>query len=104
MPDSTITEAQVEAYFCKQVKAMGGEVRKVGWIGRRSAPDRFVMLPGSRPNFWTELKRPGYKVTPHVEAQIREHERMRAYDEIIHVISTYAEADAVLAPYRGNLR
>lgn len=38
-------EAKIEAYLVKQVKALGGEVRKVKWIGRRGAPDRLVMLP-----------------------------------------------------------
>lgn len=38
-------ERDIEAYMVKRVKAMGGEVRKVKWIGRRGAPDRLVMLP-----------------------------------------------------------
>lgn len=101
MAASPITEAQVEAYLCAEVKALGGEVRKVGWIGRRGAPDRYVMLPGFTPNIWVELKRPGKKAEPHQE---REHERMRAFDEIVHVVSTYAEVDAVLARAKRETR
>ena len=41
-------ESQIEKYLVAQVKALGGEVRKVQWIGRRGAPDRLVMLPGWR--------------------------------------------------------
>ena len=38
-------EAKIEKYLCDRVKMLGGEVRKVKWIGRRGAPDRLVMLP-----------------------------------------------------------
>lgn len=38
-------ESQIESYLTKRVKELGGEVRKVQWVGRRSAPDRLVMLP-----------------------------------------------------------
>ena len=38
-------ESEIETYLVNRVKAMGGEVRKVKWIGRRGAPDRIVMLP-----------------------------------------------------------
>lgn len=104
-PQRPVLEADVEDYFVKRVEALGGEVRKVAWIGRKNAPDRFVMLPGHTPNFWAEIKRPGYVVNAHVEAQVREHDRMRSYDEIVHVIDTFAKADAVLAPYsKGGRR
>ena len=39
-------ESTIEAHLVKRVKALGGEVRKVQWVGRRGAPDRLVMLPG----------------------------------------------------------
>lgn len=38
-------ESQIEKYLVERVTALGGEVRKVKWIGRRGAPDRLVMLP-----------------------------------------------------------
>ena len=38
-------ESEVEAYLVKRVKALGGEVRKVKWLGRNGAPDRLAMLP-----------------------------------------------------------
>lgn len=95
-------EADVEAYFTKRVVALGGEVRKVAWVGRRNAPDKFAMLPGSFPNFWVEFKRPGFTMNAHVEAQFREHDRMRALGEIVHVISTKAGADAALLPWGRN--
>jgi hypothetical protein len=91
-----IRESQVETYFCRAVERLHGEVRKVQWIGRRGAPDRFVMMPGSRANFWAEIKRPGGTLEPH---QQREIERMQRYGEIVHVVTTYDEADAALLPW-----
>lgn len=44
-------ERDIEKYLVERVKALGGEVRKVQWVGRKSAPDRLVML--SAPTlFW----------------------------------------------------
>lgn len=95
-----VREAQVEAYLLKRVKELGGEVRKVAWIGRRGAPDRFVMMPQvNRPNFWVELKAPGRKPEPH---QDREIERMRHFDEIIYVLDSFEAIDRVLASYTGR--
>ena len=32
-------ESTIEDYLVERVKALGGEVRKVKWIGRHGAPD-----------------------------------------------------------------
>lgn len=87
-------EADVEQHLVKRVKQEGGEVRKAAWIGRRHAPDRRVML--SRPGFpcWVELKRPGETPRP---GQVREHERMRALGEIVHVVDSIEAVEALLA-------
>jgi hypothetical protein len=74
-------ESQIETYLVQRVKALGGEVRKVKWIGRNSAPDRIVMLPDN--SFWAELKAPGEKPTA---AQYREHERMRKMGQRVEII------------------
>ena len=85
-----------------RVKSMGGEVRKVKWIGRRGAPDRLVMLPPHRPDgilmasrctVWVELKAPGAKPKPH---QAREHERMRAMGQRVEVIDSLAGVEGLL--------
>jgi hypothetical protein len=96
--DKPILERDVVAYLIKQVKALGGEVRKVAWIGRRNAPDLYVMLPPGLliPNFWAEAKRPGYRMDPHVDAQIREHERMQALCETVRVLDSFEAVDAAL--------
>ena len=84
-------ESEIENYLVERVKALGGEVRKVRWIGRRGAPDRLVMLPGKI--VWVELKAPGAKVRPH---QVREHERMRRMGPRVEVVDSVQAVDEVL--------
>jgi len=50
-------ERDVEKYLVERVKAVGGKVRKVKWVGRKGAPDRLVFGRRLRPCF-VELKRP----------------------------------------------
>lgn len=79
-----VKENVIENHLVTEVRRLGGEVRKVQWIGRRGAPDRLAMLPGRAPIF-VELKRPGLKAEPHQE---REHARMRALGCRVVVIDT----------------
>jgi hypothetical protein len=92
-------ERDIEAYLVRRVKEIGGEVRKVQWIGRRGAPDRLVMRPPTSDRdyetlVWVELKAPGEKVKPH---QAREHERMRCMGQRVEVVDSLERADEVLA-------
>lgn len=105
-------ESDIEEYLVKRVKALGGEIRKVKWIGRRGAPDRLVMLPAEvctvrghagstrqhvlRPErtIWVELKAPGEKPKPH---QALEHERMRRMGQRVEVVDSFERVDEVLA-------
>tara|TARA_R100001129_G_scaffold146149_2_gene107425 strand:- start:503 stop:838 length:336 start_codon:yes stop_codon:yes gene_type:complete len=42
-------EKDVERVLVRGIKQLGGDVRKLSWVGRRGAPDRLVFLPpGSR--------------------------------------------------------
>lgn len=94
-------EQDIEQYLVRRVKDIGGEVRKVKWIGRRGAPDRVVMLPlpisaaddpvGNL--IWVELKAPGEVPEPH---QCREHERMRAMGQRVEVVDSMERVDEVL--------
>lgn len=102
--ESGIRERDVEDYLVKRVKAMRGEVRKVKWIGRKSAPDRVVMLdegPLVGGTIWVELKPPGGLATfpknAHERAQAREHNRMRAVGQVVVVIDSFAGVDALLS-------
>jgi len=85
-------ESEIEAYLVKRVKELGGEVRKVQWIGRNGAPDRLVMLPLWE-TIWVELKATGEKAKPH---QKREHERMRAMGQYVVVIDSIEGVEELL--------
>ena len=101
MTMKTIKESDIEGYLVKRVKAMGGEVRKVKWTGRKSAPDRVVMRCCKNPTVWVELKRPGGKATfpkdAHERAQHREHERMRRVGQRVVVIDSFQGVDELLS-------
>lgn len=84
-------ESQIEKHLVQQVNTMGGQVRKVSWIGRNGAPDRRVMLPGKC--FWIELKATGEVPTA---AQMREHKRMSDMGEVVHVADSIEKVNEVL--------
>ena len=86
-------EVYVEEHLVNCVKLAGGETRKATWVGRRGAPDRYVMLPGRAP-FWVELKRPKGKPEPHQE---REHAIMRKLGCEVLVIDTLEGVDALFS-------
>lgn len=92
-------ESMVENYLVEQVRAKGGECRKLKWLGRNGAPDRLVMMP--QRTIWVELKASGlaalFPHTPHERQQHREHERMRAMGQNVVVIDSYEGVDALLA-------
>lgn len=93
-------ESTVEKYLVERVRVLGGEVRKVQWVGRNGAPDRLVMLPpdayvdDAHCCIWVELKAPGEKPRP---SQVREHERMRKMGQRVEVIDSLEGVDALLA-------
>jgi len=101
-----VRERDIEEYLVTRVKAMGGEVRKVKWIGRRGAPDRLVMLARGAAaiwnnwncTIWVELKAPGAKAQPH---QVREHARMAAMGQRVVVIDSLAGVEALLEEVRA---
>lgn len=94
-------ERDIERYLVKRVKELGGEVRKVKWLGRAHAPDRVVMLPEEewdkwsvpREAIWVELKAPGEKLRP---GQLREHERMRRMGQRVVVIDSIEGVEELL--------
>ena len=104
-------ERDIERHLVRRVKELGGEVRKVQWIGRRGAPDRLVMLPAQmtqarthaggarahclRPEqtIWVELKAPGVKPEAH---QLREHKRMRRMGQRVVVIDSIEGVEELL--------
>lgn len=85
-------ERDIEDYLVERVRKLGGEVRKVRWVGRRGAPDRLVVLPERA--IWVELKAPGQKPKPH---QTREHARLMRLGQTVAVIDSLDGVDALLA-------
>jgi hypothetical protein len=65
-------ERDIEAYFVRRVKGIGGEAYKFTSPSRRNVPDRLVLYPGGFVEF-VELKSPGKKATA---GQLREHQRL----------------------------
>lgn len=106
----TLLERDIEKQLVKRVLELGGEVRKVKWVGRNSAPDRIVMLPPDYMRFdddaqrattiWVELKAPGkaatFPKTAHEKAQHREHERMRKMGQRVEVVDSYERIEEIL--------
>lgn len=90
----TVLEKHVEAALRDDVRTKGGNAYKFTSPGRRSVPDRLVLMPISdqahrdivaRYIRFVETKRPGQKAT---SAQEREHERIRALGFRVEVIDT----------------
>lgn len=104
-------ESDIEKYLVHCVKRIGGEVRKVKWIGHDGAPDRVVMIRSEEPSLvdagfphtliWVELKRPGLAATfpkdAHERKQYREHERMRKMGQRVEVIDSFEGVDRLLS-------
>lgn len=100
-----ICERDIEAHLVKRVTELGGEIRKVVWVGRQGAPDRLVMLPSTQyisapDTIWIELKNPDtiktFPANPHERKQHREHERMRAMGQRVEVIGTIEQVEELL--------
>lgn len=89
-------ESDIEKHLVARVKALGGEVRKVQWVGRRGAPDRLVMLGKfNRPVcIFVELKAPGVKPEAY---QLREHLRMRELGLCVRVIDSIEGVEELLS-------
>lgn len=86
-------ESTIERYLVRQVRARGGDARKVHWIGRRGAPDRMVLRKYRIPCF-VELKAPGQQLRPD---QAREIALLRSYGVEVHVIDSLEGVDALLS-------
>ena len=85
-------ESKIEEYLVEQVVALGGEVRKIQWIGRNHAPDRLVMLPFKWP-FCVELKATGEKPRP---GQVREFARLAKVGMRVEIVDSVERVHEVL--------
>ena len=114
-----LKERDIEKYLVNRVVQLGGEVRKVEWVGRRAAPDRLVMLPErevkhhdprhdraytihTKPaqTIFVELKAPckarTFPADAHERAQHREHERMRRMGQRVEVVDSFEGVEELL--------
>jgi len=92
-------ESKIENHLRKGAKHLGGDTRKVSWIGRAHAPDELVLLPGR--HFFAETKRDDntkpFPATVREERQHAEHERMRAAGMTVYLLDSIDKVDAALA-------
>lgn len=78
----TTPEGKIEEYLVDRVRATGGKIRKLKWIGRNGAPDRMVWWPpkGEWPTYtkftlvFVELKARNKKLS---KTQVEEIRKMR---------------------------
>ena len=77
-------EQSIVDYLRNRVKALGGETRKLRFVGHNHAPDELVLFENTPPQL-IEMKAPGKKPRP---GQVREHERLRKYGFRVLVIDT----------------
>lgn len=81
-------EKTIEAKFVKLAQARGCQCLKLNVIGRRSWPDRLVLVPGGKVLF-IEFKRPGGLLTPGQELL---HADLYAMGHEVHVCYTVEDA------------
>lgn len=86
-------ERDIAKELKRQVKAAGGDYRKLKWVGRRNAPDLLIMFPWLPGGAYVETKRPGLKARA---AQEREHSRMRLRGLRVYLVTTTDELAALL--------
>ena len=91
-----VRESQIEWHLVKRVEWLGGMALKFTSPGRRSVPDRIVLMPGGVVRF-VEVKAPGEVPTP---AQEREHARLRAMGFCVCVLDDKKAVDAWLDIWR----
>lgn len=106
-------ESEIEDYLIKRVKELGGEVRKLKWIGRVGAPDRFVGVFGK--NFIIELKAPGktpdskqwseIRFLRHFGVRVWVADSIVAIDEILTITREWVDIKrANFSPYLSSLQ
>ena len=85
-------EIAIENPVVFRAERAGYFVRKLGWVGRRSAPDR-IFARKDRGTVYIEFKRPGEAAT---KIQSEEHARMRAAGMEVHVCDSIDDAMRIL--------
>lgn len=84
-------ESTIEEHFCRGVRGLGGQTRKLSYQGRGGAPDQLVLFGGY--HCLVELKAPGEK--PRVQ-QAREHAVLTQAGFQVWTLDTIEAVDAWL--------
>ena len=92
-------EAKVENYLRRRVKAEGGQIRKLRWIGRRGAPDNLIWWSGGRLAF-VECKAAGEEIDPR-SLQGREFRRMAEAGLPVFRAASEADVEKIIATVKG---
>lgn len=82
-------ESYIERETCRAAEANGWIIRKLQWVGRRAAPDRFFAKDGRV--VLVEFKRPGEKPRPD---QVREIRKLRDAGVEVRVIDNLEDGHA----------
>lgn len=87
-------ESQIEAYFVKRVKELGGWQRKFVSPNCKGVPDRVVMF-----NTWVYPVFVEFKATdkPLRDDQVREHTKMERSGCVVRLIDSIEKVDRFLA-------
>lgn len=81
-PKTYVREKGVESHLKARAEKLGGEVRKVSWVGRNGAPDRMILFPNGV-LYWIETKAPQGRLSP---GQRKEHIRMANMGQVVLVL------------------
>jgi hypothetical protein len=92
-------ESLIEKYMVARVKALGGLTRKVRWLCRKGAPDRFISFPGGVAA-WVELKREGRDEADPL--QVLEIRRLREHGHLVYLINSRDAVDRMLNEILGG--
>lgn len=93
-------EARIENYLVKRIKEEGGEIRKVRWIARKGAPDRYVWWDQGR-YAWCECKAEGEEVDWR-SLQGREIRRMHDDGLTVYVLNSHDAVDRMIEQVKGG--
>jgi len=83
-------ENDIETHLQALVTLSGGEMRKIRFLDRKGAPDRYCMWP-QFPGVWVELKRPGGPGP--TKRQRNEHKALRRLGQTVIVLYSYEDVE-----------
>jgi hypothetical protein len=77
-----MTEKEIEAYFVKRVKALGGYSYKFRSVTQRGVADRIACLPNGQ-TWFVEMKKPGGRLSPLQEVFAEQMETARQHYAVL---------------------